>query len=186
MILPHPNTTAKFRRAKWAEIFWLFWKSVKTDPTTKIKFVLIHMDEKWLYVVRCRTNCKVITSVGVEPNDYYAQHKNHTGKQMYIVVTAFMLNDNDIEKGGMAIPICCVRVGKMVKASRDSYSRVYNDGGSSFTYPKVQENLLREKERSISKGWNLREAISGRKKIQRCLSWMSQKIQLFQQSKRKL
>ena len=98
-----------------------------------------------VYVVRCRTNCKVITSIGVDPNDYDAQHKNHIGKQMYIVVTTFVLNDNDIEKGGTAIPICCVRVGKMVKASRDSYSRVYNDGGSSFTYPKVQENLLREK-----------------------------------------
>ena len=91
------------------------------------------MDEKWFYVVRCRTNCKVITSIGVEPNDYYAQHKNHIGKQMYIVVTAFVLNDNDIEKGSTAIPIYCVRVGKMIKASRDSYSRVYNDSGSSFT-----------------------------------------------------
>ena len=74
---------------------------------------------------------------------------------MYIIVTAFMLNDNDIEKGGTAIPICCVRVGKMVKASRDSYSRVYNDSGSSFTYPIVQENLLREKGTEYFKGVEL-------------------------------
>ena len=173
-ILPHISTTAKFRRAKWAETFWLFWKSVKAVPTTKVRIVLNHMDEKWFYVVRCRTNYIVITSIGVEPNDYYAQHKNHIRKQTFIVVTSFVLNNNDIEKGGTTIPSCCVRAGKMVKASRDSYSTVYNDNGSSFTYPKVQEILLREKERSISKGWSLREAISGRKKTQRCLSWMSQ------------
>ena len=112
------------------------------------------MDEKWFYVVHCQTNCKVITSIGVEPNDYYAQYKNHIGKQMYIVV-AFVLNDNDIEKGGTAIPICCGRVDKMVKASRDSYSRVYNYSGSSFTYPKVQENLLREKGTEYFKGVEL-------------------------------
>ena len=74
-ILPHISTTEKFRRAKWAETFWLFWKSVKAVPTTKVRIVLNHMDDKWFYVVRCRTNYIVITSIGVEPNDYYAQHK---------------------------------------------------------------------------------------------------------------
>ena len=43
-ILPHLSITAKFRRAEWAEICWLFWKSAKTVPTAKGRFVLIHMN----------------------------------------------------------------------------------------------------------------------------------------------
>ena len=106
------------------------------------------------YVVRCRTNCKAIRSIGVETDDYYAYHKNHTGKQIYTVVTAFVLNDNDIEKGGTAIPICCARVGKMMNATRDSYLKIYKDDGS-YHYPKIQYNLLREKGTYYFKGIEL-------------------------------
>ena len=107
--------------------------------------VLAHMDEKWLYAVRTRSNCKVLTSIGLEPFDYYAHHKNHIGKDMYIVVTAYVLRDgNDIRRGGKAIPISLVRVGKMVKAKKDSYKRVYKENGS-YHYPKLQANLLRKK-----------------------------------------
>ena len=118
-------------------------------------------------VVRCRTNCKVITTIGLEKIDYYAQHKNHIGKQMYIVVTAFVLNDNDIEKGGTVTPICCVWVSKMVKASRDSYSRFNKDNGSTFTYPKVQENFLREKGMEYFKGVELTGSNIGTEKYQK-------------------
>ena len=55
---------------------------------------------------------------------------------MYIVVIAFVLNDNDIEKGETAIPIFCVRVCMMVNTTRDSYSTVYKDDGSYY-YPKI-------------------------------------------------
>ena len=88
-ILSHLSSTVKCRRAKWVDTFWLFWKSVKAVQTTKNRLVLVHMDEKWFYVVRFQTNSKVITSFGVEPNDYYAQHKKYIVKQMYIGVTTF-------------------------------------------------------------------------------------------------
>ena len=84
-ILPHLDSAAKLRRLVWACQFWLFWKSVRAVPTTKVRFVLLHMDEKWFYAVKTRSNCKVLTSIGLEPNDHYAQHKNHIGKEMYIV-----------------------------------------------------------------------------------------------------
>ena len=105
----------KFRRPKWVITFWLFWKSVKAVLTTKVEFVLIHMDDKWFYVVRFRTNCKMITSIEDEPNDYFTQYKNHIEKQIYIVVTAFVLNDNDIEKGRTLILICETRIRGFIK-----------------------------------------------------------------------
>ena len=51
--------------------------------------------------------------IGPESNDFYAYHKNFIGKEMYIVVTAYILNLNNISGGGKAKPIACVRVGKM-------------------------------------------------------------------------
>ena len=45
-ILPHLSITTKFRRAEWAGIFWLFWKSGKGVPTKKVRIVLIYMDEE--------------------------------------------------------------------------------------------------------------------------------------------
>ena len=64
---------------------------------------------------------------------------------MYIVVTAYVpMIDNDITKGGKAIPISCYRCVKMVKQSKDSYKRVYKDDGS-FHYPKIPENILNKK-----------------------------------------
>ena len=54
-----------------------------------------------------------------------------------------MLHDgNDITCGGTAVPIALVRVGKMVTAKKDTYKRVYNQDGS-YTYPKLEQNLLR-------------------------------------------
>ena len=58
------------------------------------------MNKKWFYVVHCQTNCKMITSTEVEPNGYYSQHKYRIGKQIYIIMTTFVLNGNDIEKWG--------------------------------------------------------------------------------------
>jgi len=64
---------------------------------------------------------------------------------MYIVVTAFVLNGNDITAGGTAIPIACVRVGRMRKATKNSYKRVYREDGT-YHYPtNIPENRLREK-----------------------------------------
>ena len=144
-ILPSLDQQAKTLRVIWAHSFWMFWYSAKLVNTQKAIFVLVHMDEKWFYAVRTRSNCKVLTSIGLEQADYRAHHKNHIGKEMYIVVTAYVLREgNDITKGGIAIPVSLVRVGRMVKATKDSYKRVYNDDGT-YSYPKVATNLLRRK-----------------------------------------
>jgi len=51
---------------------------------------------------------------------------------------------NDIEKGGVACKISLTRAGRMVKAQKDSYKRVYRDNGTYY-YPKIPENKLRSK-----------------------------------------
>lgn len=142
-ILPQLSADAMERRVVWANTYWLFWQSVLAVPKEKAIFVNVHMDEKWFYAVKCRKNKKVLTSIGVDPANYKAHHKNHIGKQMYIVVTAYVLEDNDITKGGKAVPISLIRVGKMLPAQKDSYKRVYENGRA--TYPKTPENQLRKK-----------------------------------------
>ena len=144
-ILPHLDTQAKTRRYEWAQTFWLFWTLARHIPSSRAKLVLIHMDEKWFYAIRTRTNNKVLGSIGLTQNFSYVQHKSHIGKEMYIVVTGYILHDgNDICKGGKVIPIALVRVGKMVKATQDSYKRVYKPDGR-YWYPKIPANILRKK-----------------------------------------
>ena len=53
--------------------------------------VVCHMDEKWFYAIQTRTNQKVITSEGVLPFDFDAQHKSHIGKEMYVLMTSYRL-----------------------------------------------------------------------------------------------
>ena len=55
----------------------------------------------------------------------------------------------------------------MVKVSRDSYSRFNKDNGSTFTYPKVQEILLREKGTEYFKGVELTRSNIGTEKYQK-------------------
>ena len=141
---PHLDAAARTRRVTWAHAFWIFWKSAKYVRTDKAIIVLVHMDEKWFFTIKTRANCKVVPGWGVHGDDMHVQHKSHVGKEMYIVVTAFVLNENDITKGGRAIPVSCIRVGRMVKAKKDSYRRIYKSNGK-FHYPKVAENLLRKK-----------------------------------------
>jgi hypothetical protein len=82
---------------------------VAAVPDQKVKFLLVHMDEKWFYAIRTRINCKVLTSIGLEPTDYYAQHKSHIGKELYVVATVYVLDEgsNDIMKGGSNTPGMC-------------------------------------------------------------------------------
>ena len=82
------------------------------------------MDEKWFFAVKSRTNTKVLTEIGLMPHDHHVQHKSHIGKTMFIVVTAFVLHNNDITHGGIVVPIACVPVGKMEEAAKDSYKGV--------------------------------------------------------------
>ena len=90
-ILPSLYAQAKARRVAWAHSFWVFWMSAKCVRSQKAIFVLVHMDKKWFYAVRARSNCKVLTSIGLEPANYYVHHKNHVGKEMYVVITAYVL-----------------------------------------------------------------------------------------------
>ena len=56
IILPHLDHAAKERRLQWTCDWWMFWKSVRTIPVQKAAIVLVHMDEKWFYAVRTRSN----------------------------------------------------------------------------------------------------------------------------------
>lgn len=162
-ILPSLDRQSRIKRVRWAIVFWIFWKSVAACPVQKVVFVVVHMDEKWFYAIRTRTNCKVLTSIGLEAQDYYAHHKNHVGKVMYIVATAYVLHDNNIGHGGTAVPLACVRVGKMVKAQKDTYKRVYAEDGT-FTYPKIAENQLRHEGREYFEGFELTGSSEGTEK----------------------
>ena len=44
---------------------------------------------------------------------------------MYAVFTAFTPNKNDITKGGIPVPVDCVRIGRDLPAKQDSFKRVY-------------------------------------------------------------
>ena len=63
---------------------------------------------------------------------------------MYIVISGFLMHNNDITAGGEAFPISLTRVGKMVKASKNSYRRVYKNDGT-YHYPKIKNNIMRVK-----------------------------------------
>ena len=64
---------------------------------------------------------------------------------MHIAMTSFRLNHNDITKGGQAYPLSLVRVGTMIKATKDSFKRVYKKDGD-FHYPTVLSNRVRIKD----------------------------------------
>ena len=166
-ILPALDVAAKGRRVTWAHTFWWFWKLAKCCPVQNVQFVSVHMDEKWFYAIRTRTNCKVLTSIGLEPSDYYAHHKSYLGKIMYVVVTAFVPYDNDFTKGGRVIPVACIRAGKMVEAAKDSYKRVYKDDGS-YHYPPIPENLVRRRGEEYFKNLDITGSSEGTAQKPKC------------------
>ena len=149
-ILPALQSGARLQRLTWSETWWLFWLSVACIPVTKVRVVLVHFDEKWFHACVTRCNCKILTSIGLDPADYYTRHKSYMDKEMYAVCTAYVLNENNIEKGGIAIPIACVRIGMMKTAKWDTYRRVYKEDGSHH-HPHIPENLLRRKGQSYFK-----------------------------------
>ena len=97
------------------------------------------MDEKWFYAVRTRSNWKEFTSIELEGNNYHVQHKNHVGKEMYIVVTAFVPNENNMTKAGKEIPISCIRCGKLRTIEKTTYKCVYKEDGM-FHNPHIPGN----------------------------------------------
>ena len=154
-ILPTLEKQAKKLRLKWSHDFWVFWYFTKFVKKEDAVFVLTHMDKKWFFAVRERSNCKVCTSIGLKPVGYRVHHKSHVQKEMYVVVTACVLNDNDITKGGTAIRVSCVRVGKNVPAKKTSYKRVCKPDGS-YHYPKVTNNVICKKGNMYFKSFELK------------------------------
>ena len=115
-ILPALDRQAKERRVVWGHTFWVFWKIICAISRQQYFIVIVHMDEKWFYVMVTRSNFKVLIYIDLDSVDYYAHHKSYLEKEMYIVVTAYVLNNNDIRRGEKVIPIACMRVGRMEKA----------------------------------------------------------------------
>ena len=91
-ILPHLDAAAKYRQLVWCHSFWLFWHSAKYIQVERVIMVLVHMDEKWFYTVRNRCNTKVLTSIGLEPADYYCQHKKPRGQGDVYLLHSFCFN----------------------------------------------------------------------------------------------
>ena len=60
-LLPALDLMAKLRRVVWAQTFWMFWKCMCAINSDATILVLVHMDEKWYFAIKTRTNQKVIT-----------------------------------------------------------------------------------------------------------------------------
>ena len=104
------------------------------------------MDEKWFWSIIVCQNLKYVPFLGIEPVQHVVQHKFHLDKIMGIASTAFVPWNNNIEAGGDAHLVSLTQVGRMVKAKKNSYKRVYkNDGTASYPYPTVPENILCKK-----------------------------------------
>ena len=50
-----------------------------------------------------------------------------------------------MSKGGVAFKVNLEKVGRFTPAKKDSYKRVYDENGTTFSYPKVDGNRLRTK-----------------------------------------
>ena len=101
----------------WAKQFWIFWKLTKAIKINKI-MILAHMDNICFFAIRSRSNQKVVTSEGFLPRDFRLHHKLHIGKELNIVLIAFLPTDNDITKGVLAKRLSLVRSGRIPKAKR--------------------------------------------------------------------
>ena len=83
-LLPLLGEASKKRKLIWAETFWFFWKSASA-LAPKIKMILYHMDEKWFYAVVTRSKYKVVTSIGLESENNFVQHRNHVVNKFTIL-----------------------------------------------------------------------------------------------------
>ncbi|OEU14225.1 hypothetical protein FRACYDRAFT_240759 [Fragilariopsis cylindrus CCMP1102] len=139
-ILPMLTSQTKTKRLYWARGFNILWYGAKLVAAT-VQVVLVQSDEKWFYSLVVRQFLKCIPFFGCHPVAHGVHHKNHIGKILVFVMTAFMPTGNDFEMGGQSFKLLCTRAGAMVEAVRDSYRRVYKDDGS-YHYPQIAENLL--------------------------------------------
>ena len=103
------------------------------------------MDEKWSFAFVSRTHQKSIASNGIAPRPALIYHKNYKHKLLCIVIVGFIPFSNDITQGGKTIKINTTRVGKMIKAKKDSYSVVYNEESGTMKFLKIPENKMKVK-----------------------------------------
>jgi len=62
--------------------------------------------------------------------------------------------ENDLCKGGTTHKINIARYGGMIKATKDSYKRVYKEDGT-HNYPRVPANKLRQKYQEYYENWEI-------------------------------
>ena len=60
---------------------------------------------------------------------------------MYICLTALILNDNNIDSGGLLYTLSYERVGHCTPAQKTAYQRQYHQDGS-YTYTQIEANIL--------------------------------------------
>ena len=122
------------------------------------QILLLHNDEKWFYAIVVRTHNKYVPYLAVVPAANKTHHRSHVDKVMCLCTTGFLPKNNDIEEGGTAIKIDFDRAGRMQRASRDTYRRVYDDEGR-YTMPKRPENRLRGRVVNIFVQWKSLEVL---------------------------
>ena len=132
------------RHTAWLIKFSIFCKSVYCAPVDTSVFALVQMNEKWFCTAIVRSNKKLLTLIGLELSECCAYHNNYVGKIMRILAESYSLADDDIPGRGKVVPISCIRVGKMVKATKDSRKRVCKEDGS-LHYLKYSTKLLLKK-----------------------------------------
>ena len=132
------------RRVVGGESFWIFWKSVRCFNPTSTIVILCHMDEKCFFAIRTRSNQKVITSKGILPHEFKAQHKSHIGKEMYIAMTGFRLNHNYIKKEDKRIQYHWLGLEQWLRL-RKIHLNVFIKKDGGFHYPTIISNRVRIK-----------------------------------------
>ena len=79
------------------------------------------------------------------------------------------MRDNDIKNDEIDFTVHTIFIGKMVKADKDTFKRVYRDDGTYY-YPIMLENQLRKKGELYFKSCELTISYDRTGKIQRCCS----------------
>ena len=159
-LLPKLNSGTKKKRLDWAKAFWLFWNEAKL--LTNVMVLLVHMDKKWFYSTVKRKNNKYVPFLGMEKPTYHrVNKKSHLDKEMYICSTAFLPSDNNIASGGLSFCLSCERVGHYTPARKTTYRRVYNNDDGSYTYPQIEENILRRRNELYFQGLEIKGTSEG-------------------------
>ena len=83
--------------------WWCFWKSASDIPTDDATIVNVHMDKKWFFAVKSRSNCKELTFIGLEGTIAMYSTK-------VILAKNYTLLQQPLDK---TFPICCIWCGDL-------------------------------------------------------------------------